>query len=114
MLENGNYYLYGMGNEYPEDSLTLVEPYTKPTDFGKEVNFPTKKQSRNLSQNCDKQFDNILKDGFRNERRLNIAAMAMQGILSCDLCQNPDTLAKSALLYADALIAECEKKGGEE
>lgn len=30
VLENGNYYLYGMGNEYPEDSLTLVEPYTEP------------------------------------------------------------------------------------
>lgn len=32
VLENGNYYLYGMGNEYPEDSLTLVEPYTEPTE----------------------------------------------------------------------------------
>ena len=32
VLENGNYYLYGMGNEYPEDNLTLVEPYTKPTE----------------------------------------------------------------------------------
>ncbi len=32
ILENGNYYLYGMGNEYPEDSLTLVEPYTEPTE----------------------------------------------------------------------------------
>lgn len=32
ILGNGNYYLYGMGNEYPEDSLTLVEPYTEPTE----------------------------------------------------------------------------------
>lgn len=32
VLENGNYYLYGMGNEYPEDSLTLVEPCTEPTE----------------------------------------------------------------------------------
>lgn len=32
VLENGNYYLYGMGNEYPEDSLTLVKPYTEPTE----------------------------------------------------------------------------------
>lgn len=31
VLGNGNYYLYGMGNEYPEDSLTLVESYTEPT-----------------------------------------------------------------------------------
>lgn len=32
VLENGNYYLYGMGNEYLEESLTLVEPYTEPTE----------------------------------------------------------------------------------
>lgn len=32
VLGNGNYYLYGMGNEYPEDSLTLVKPYTEPTE----------------------------------------------------------------------------------
>lgn len=32
ILGNGNYHLYGMGNEYPEDSLTLVEPYTEPTE----------------------------------------------------------------------------------
>lgn len=31
ILGNGNYYLYGMRNEYPEDSLTLVTPYTEPT-----------------------------------------------------------------------------------
>lgn len=39
----------------------------------------------NLSQetaNCDKHFDNILKDGFSKERRLNIAAMVMQGIMA--------------------------------
>lgn len=32
VLGNGNYYLYGMGNEYPEDSLTLIRPYTEPTE----------------------------------------------------------------------------------
>lgn len=31
VLENGNYYLYGMGNEYPEDSLTLIRSYIEPT-----------------------------------------------------------------------------------
>ena len=83
----------------------------EPTDFGREVNFPTKKQSRNFSQetaNCD--------------NRLQIAAMAMQGILSnIDLFKNvletgTETLsgdgfsyqavAKASLLFADALIAE--------
>lgn len=89
----------------------------EPTDFGKEVNFPTKKQSRNFSQetaNCD--------------NRLQIAAMAMQGILSnIDLFKNvletgTETLsgdgfsyqavAKASLLFADALIAESEKRSG--
>ena len=31
VLGNGNYYLYGMGNEYPEDSLILIRSYTEPT-----------------------------------------------------------------------------------
>lgn len=39
VLENGNYYLYGMGNEYPEDSLTLIEPYTEPTEEKKEAKY---------------------------------------------------------------------------
>ena len=60
--------------------LTDLEPYTEPEE-----------KSRNLSQetaNCDKHFDNILKDSFRNERRLNIAAMAMQGIVSNPTAMN--------------------------
>lgn len=93
-----------------------LEPYTEPEE-----------ESRNLSQetaNCDKHFDNILKDSFRNERRLNIAAMAMQGILSNPLLLkiaiktyqeeigSPDlyvAVAKAAKEQADALIAECEQ-----
>lgn len=96
--------------------LTDLEPYTEPEE-----------ESRNLSQetaNCDKHFDNILKDSFRNERRLNIAAMAMQGILSNPLLLkiaiktyqeeigSPDlyvAVAKAAKEQADALIAECEQ-----
>ena len=92
-----------------------LEPYTEPEE-----------ESRNLSQetaNCDKQFDNILKDSFRNERRLNIAAMAMQGILSNpqllkiaietyqEEIGSPDiyvAVAKTAKAQADALIDECE------
>lgn len=76
-------------------------------------------ESRNLSQetaNCDKHFDNILKGSFRNERRLNIAAMAMQGIVSNPTAMNgpklidgdEEILAKWSLKFADALIAECE------
>lgn len=82
----------------------------EPTDFGREVNFPTKNNPTiylKKSKNCD--------------NRLQIAAMAMQGILSnIDLFKNvletgTETLsgdgisyravAKASLLFADALIA---------
>ena len=85
----------------------------EPTDFGREVNFPTKNNSTiylKKSKNCD--------------NRLQIAAMAMQGILSnIDLFKNVleagmetlsgdgfsyQAVAKASLLFADALIAEAE------
>ncbi len=93
-----------------------LESYTEPEE-----------KSRNLSQEtayCDKWLDNILKDSFRNERRLNIAAMAMQGILSNhqllkialktyqEEIGSPDlyvAVAKAAKEQADALIDECEQ-----
>lgn len=90
-----------------------LEPYTEPTE-----------ESRNLSQetaNCDKQFDNILKDSFREHNRLHIATeMAAAIIQSTDditidnkqVQKNLENVAKVAFLFADALIAESEKKGG--
>lgn len=99
---------YGAYYRFYESDL---EPYTEPTDFGKEVNVPTKKQYRNFAINCD--------------IRPQIAAMAMQGILSnIDLFKNvletgTETLsgddisfravAKASLLFADALMNEAEK-----
>lgn len=87
----------------------------EPTDFGREVNFPTKNNPTiylKKSKNCD--------------NRLQIAAVAMQGILSnIDLFKNAletgteilsgdgipyRAVAKASLLFADALIAEAEKK----
>lgn len=111
-FENGSW-LYLVGDPAQWITESDLEPYTEPTDFGKEVNFSTKKQSRNLSQesaNCDKEFDNILKNGFREHNRLHIAAMMMQGLLA-----NPNNNANlsetvvDALNCADALIAEVEK-----
>lgn len=94
-----------------------LEPYTEPTNFGREVNFPTKNNLAiylKKSKNCD--------------NRLQIAAMAMQGILSnIDLFKNVleagmetlsgdgfsyQAVAKASLLFADALIAEAEKRSG--
>lgn len=42
--------------------------------------------------------------------RQQIAAMVMQGMLSFDSYQNAETIAKSAVYYTDALIAELNKK----
>lgn len=113
MGKTGKYH-YSL-NGYDKDVLESdLAPYTEP-----------KEESRNLSQetaNCDKQFDNVLKDGFSKERRLNIAAMAMQGIL-CNkeifnkaLQAGEETLAgddisyravaKASFAFADALIVE--------
>lgn len=74
-------------------------------------------ENRNLPQNCDKQFDTILKDSFSKERRLNIAARMMQGLICAPLIPGVDPnppaeyLAQTAFRLADALIAEAEKGG---
>lgn len=90
---------------------------TEPTDFGREVNFPTKKQSRNLSQeieNCDKQFDDILKGSFLKERRLNVATRVLCGMMADPISSNiqgkpTPVIVEWAYEIADALIAKVEK-----
>lgn len=72
------------------------------------------------SQRPSQDFDRIIKDGFAKERRLNIAAMAMQGLLSnCNFVPNTsisdselinDIVGKSFEL-ADELIRQAEKGG---
>lgn len=92
---------------------------------------PAEEIANKAIEPVEKHFDNILKDSFRNERRLNIAAMAMQGILSNpqllkiaietyqEEIGSPDiyvAVAKAAKEQADALIDECkltEKLKGE-
>lgn len=110
---------FGGGLWYQESDL---EPYTEPEASTCTDGCPSPCPSPCPSQD----FDNILKDSFRNERRLHIAAMAMQGILSnIDLFKNVletgmETLggddisyravAKASFLFADALIKKV--KGG--
>lgn len=106
-LSNGNYYAEWV---YESD----LEPYTKPEEptCTRTCTDDCPSQSRNLSQetaNCDK----------CNDRRLHIAAMAMQGIMSASDplmfsekgCLSAEAIARQALKYADALIAEAEKGG---
>ena len=87
-----------------EDNFASIEP--KPAEPKEEA---------------DKQFDNTLKDSFRNKRRLNIAAQIVASMIGSDDWttwrggSNKEiwhNMAKSSLEIADALIAEAEKGGG--
>lgn len=99
--------LIGISNVKESD----IEPYTEP-----------EKESRNLSKNianCDKQFDNILKDSLRNERRLNIATQMVKAIMQCPEAVGRiasaeadsllDDILHDALYLTDRLMSECEK-----
>lgn len=118
-------------NIYPDKTVTY-SGYRTPnfltfSEFKKQYF----EENANLSQetpNCDKHFDNILKDSFSKERRLNIAKDFASVLLS-RLNYDPFTaqincccsggaavnpylnIARIALSVADALIAESEKGG---
>lgn len=100
-----HYALSGLGHDAHEEYL---EPYTEP-----EKNIA---ETRNLSQDRDKLFDNILKNSFSKERRLAIAVQMMQGLICAPLVPGVDPnppaeqLAQAAFRLADALIAEAEKR----
>lgn len=85
-----------------EVKLDNLEPYTEPKED-------------HIAQDHE-MVDTILKDGFRNHNRLQIAAMAMQGMLINTTRFSGyeiSDLVRISLNCADALLAECEKKGGE-
>ena len=96
------------GNKTPA-TLTFTE--FKERYFGDNVNLSQE------TANCDNQPDNILKDVFSKERRLNIGVQMMQALVcappSPGVDPNPpaENLAKTAFRLADALIAEAEKGG---
>lgn len=112
-FENGSW-LYLVGEPAQWITESDLEPYTEPTDLGREVNFPTKNNLAiylKKSKNCD--------------NRLQIAAMAMQGILSNENAiqyainnfrlqdgsrNRYQAVAECSLAFADALIAESEKR----
>ena len=100
---NGDFYSCAIAPNVGIDvDAKYLEPYTEPKENIAE--------SRKTSQNCDKEFDNILKDSFSKERRLNIAAMMAQAILT-RIDDTPQVIADAAFRHADALIAESEKGG---
>lgn len=110
-----------------------LEPYEStenpiPSNLGElESQHPDNKEntkSVNLSQNvvdCDKQFDNILTDGFREHNRLHVATQILAGMvhswwnepmtLLSSLDESCRDLVEITLKLTDMLLAECEKGG---
>lgn len=113
---------------YTKDGYRLIgrecdfEPYTEPTEEASpNVNSSDididELVAKGYVLDPAKQSDNILKDSFSKERRLNIAAQMMQGLICAPLVPGVDPnpsaeyLAQTAFRLADALIAEAEKGG---
>lgn len=73
-------------------------------------------------QDVDKQFDNILKDSFAKERRLNIATTIIEHIIKSEYYSlsekyredNIKEMVKVSVQITDAIMAECEKGGDNE
>lgn len=109
-------------DELNEDNFAKSEP--KPSEPKNEGTHQEQYVPKNAESGTHS-LNHILKDGFREHNRLHIAAMAMQGILSnADRMKRYEyvateppceelavVVARNALRYADALIAECEKGG---
>lgn len=100
---NGDFYSCAIAPNVGIDvDAKYLEPYTEPKENIAE--------SRKTSQNCDKEFDNILKDSFSKERRLNIAAMIMAAMMqNAKWGDKYSHIATISCAAADALIIEVEK-----
>lgn len=118
VFADGKYLVFSrIGNRYMVKESDL-EPYTEQRE---DLIPPNSGELE--SQEADKQFNTIIKDSFAKERRLNIAAQIVASMVGSDdwttwrggtnkeIWHN---MAKSSLEIADALIAECEKKGGQD
>lgn len=111
--------LYQVGEVWAEESD--LEPYPEPEgDTSPNVNHSDididELVAKGYLPDPAKQFDNIIKDNFRAQKRLQIAAMAMQGLLASPVDANMqsksvDYITDASFEYADALISK-SKKGG--
>ena len=89
-----------------EVNFTSIDPeLAKPKDEGT-------RQEQCVPRNAESgtpSFNTILKDSFKNERRLNIAAHILSGIIPPGKPRRQPV--KRTLELTDALVAECEKGG---
>lgn len=101
VFADGKYLVFSRnGNRYMVKESDL-EPYTETVG--------TKDDTKGNAK--DPTFTDDCKSQCKSPDRLRIAAMAMQAIISRSNEYNPQAKAMTALEYADALIAECEKGG---
>lgn len=109
-VENPDSLMYSMHTQIMCVLESIFGTKCLPDEDVHEDNFAkSEPQLAEQKEEADKQFDNILKDSFQNERRLNIAAQILGGIVASGKpCRQP---VKRALELTDALIAECEKGG---
>lgn len=125
LVGKNRYALKGLNFDLDED---MIEPYTESQDAAPSI------CSGTVDLSAEKSFcsspEALASSNFKNnELRLQIAAQIAQGALSnpnvtkscADFETNLEYITKTALMYADALIAECElsshqlspvKKGG--
>lgn len=84
-------------------------------------NEPASEPASEPKSETDKCFDSILKDSFRNERRLNVAVQMIKAMMGCpEIIERISSAATDSLLddilsdalhLTDRLMSECEKGG---
>lgn len=119
-----------MGDLVIHNGRRMTEIETRmAVNWGIKNGFETASMIPQETANCNKSFDNITKDSFAKERRLNIAAMMCAGLLANpnvdkeykayqtlaqgdeDFVTKESYVASKSLRYADVLLSECEKGG---
>lgn len=101
--------LYQVGEVWAEESD--LEPYTEPEeDTSPNVNNSDididELVAKGYVVDPAKQFDNIIKESFRNHNRLQLAATILAGLLASGKEKRP---VRRALSLADALIKQSDK-----
>ena len=102
--ESNHYYTYHILFDHGMDAKWVNEFRLMPCE-------DPKPEKLCKSEHSSEQFDRVIKDDFKKQNRLNIAAMAMAGMLASPVDYHDDNIVKFALEYADALIAAAEKGG---
>ena len=104
--ESNHYYTYHIRFDHGMDAKWVNEFWLMPCE-------DPKPEKLCKSEHSSEQFDRVIKGDFKKQNRLNIAAMAMAGMLASPVDYHDDNIVKFALEYADALIEAVEKGGSE-